>query len=170
STSEKEPAELGELIKVATTVARNEWKYVADLAIDVDPQLPPVPCLRDEIGQVIMNLVVNAAHAVGDVVRARGEGKGAITIRARRDGDMAEIRVQDSGTGIPDAIRARVFDPFFTTKPVGRGTGQGLAICYAIVIEKHQGQIFFESVEGKGTTFVVRLPLGAHAPAAVSCA
>lgn len=160
SADEKEPADLGDIIKVATTVARNEWKYVADLDIAIAPDLPKVPCLRDEIGQVIMNLVVNAAHAVGDVIKKNGnDGKGRISISAQLVGDMAEIRVRDSGTGIPEPIRNRVFDPFFSTKPVGRGTGQGLAICYMLIVEKHQGKIFFETEVGKGTTFVVQLPL-----------
>ncbi len=160
SADEKEPADLGDIIKVATTVARNEWKYVAELDIAVAPDLPKVPCLRDEIGQVVMNLVVNAAHAVGDVVKAGGsEGKGRISISARLADGMAEIRVRDSGTGIAEPIRNRVFDPFFSTKPVGRGTGQGLAICYMLIVEKHQGKIYFETEMGKGTTFIVRLPL-----------
>ena len=162
STGAMEPADLGEVVKLATTVARNEWKYVADLDIRIDPNLPEVPCLRDEIGQVVLNLVVNAAHAVSDVVKAGGgEEKGRISIVVQRVDDSAEIRVQDTGGGIPEAIRGRVFDPFFTTKPVGRGTGQGLAISYVTVVEKHRGQIRFETELGQGTTFIVRLPLEA---------
>jgi len=171
STGNKEPADLGEIIRTATTVARNEWRYVADLEIVLPPELPLVPCLRDEIGQVIMNLVVNAAHAIGDVVGRDGAaGKGELKVTARCVDEFVEVRIQDSGTGIPEAVRERIFDPFFTTKAVGRGTGQGLAICYATVVEKHRGQLFFETEIGRGTTFCMRLPLIDDAVAGdVSC-
>jgi signal transduction histidine kinase len=158
STGVKDAVDLGEVINVSTTVARNEWKYVADLEIAISPDLPPVPCLRDEIGQVILNLIVNAAHAIGDAVKDTGS-KGLIRVTAGVVGNCAEVRIQDSGTGIPEQARARVFDPFFTTKPVGKGTGQGLAISYVTVVEKHQGKIFFETETGRGTTFIIQLPL-----------
>jgi len=158
STGVKDAVDLGEVINVATTVARNEWKYVADLELAISPDLPQVPCLRDEIGQVILNLVVNAAHAIGDAIKDSGS-KGLIRITAERRDNFVEVRIQDSGTGIPDHVRARVFDPFFTTKAVGKGTGQGLAISYVTVVEKHQGKIFFETEIGHGTTFVIQLPL-----------
>jgi signal transduction histidine kinase len=141
-------------------VSRNEWKYVAELKSDFDPELPPVPCVAGEMNQVFLNLIVNAAHAVGDVVRDTGR-KGAITVATRRNGDWAEIRIRDTGAGIPDEIRTKVFDPFFTTKEVGKGTGQGLSIAHAVVVQKHQGSIDFESRVGAGTTFLIRLPLDA---------
>jgi signal transduction histidine kinase len=108
---------------------------------------------------VFLNIIVNAAHAIADVVGdAEGE-LGKITISTRSDGSCVEIRIQDTGTGIPDRVRERIFDPFFTTKGVGKGTGQGLAIAHAVVTKKHCGTISIESEIGRGTTFVIRLPL-----------
>ena len=107
---------------------------------------------------MILNLIVNAAHAIADVVKVSG-GMGRIHITTRRDGDAVEIRVSDTGCGIPKANQSKVFDPFFTTKEVGKGTGQGLAMAHSVIVKKHQGTIRFESEIGVGTTFVVRLPL-----------
>jgi Signal transduction histidine kinase regulating C4-dicarboxylate transport system len=161
SAGEKEPVDLRELVATTVTVARNEWKYVAEVETDFADDVPRVPCLRDEIGQVLLNLVVNAAHAIGDTLVPGEREQGRIRIVLRRAGDShVDLCVSDDGPGIPEAIRNKVFDPFFTTKPVGKGTGQGLAIAYSTVVEKHQGQIFFEpSPNQRGTTFVVRLPL-----------
>ncbi len=161
SQGEKELASLADIISVSITVARNEWKYIAELETEFAPDLPEVPCLRDEIGQVILNLVVNAAHAIVEANKAHPSTLGKIVVSTHRAGDFAEVRVRDSGTGIPEHIRNRVFDPFFTTKGVGKGTGQGLAIAYNIVVEKHGGQIGFDTEDGKGSTFIVRLPLKA---------
>ena len=158
SFGEKEAVELDDLIRTTITVSRNEWKYVADLETDFDESLPPVPCLRNEISQVVLNLIVNAAHAITARI-ADSTDRGHIRVVTRRTADSAEIRVEDDGTGIPDSIRERVFDPFFTTKPVGKGTGQGLAIVYSAVVERHGGQVTLETEVGKGTTFIVRLPL-----------
>jgi len=107
-----------------------------------------------------LNLIVNAAHAIEEKV-GRGGEKGRIVVRTRRDGDRAVIEVEDSGCGIPDGIRHRIFDPFFTTKEVGRGTGQGLALAHTIVVKQHGGELAFETEEGRGTTFSIRLPIGA---------
>jgi PAS domain S-box-containing protein len=155
---EKTPVDINRAIAGTILVSRNEWKYIADLATDFDRDLPKVSCIAGEINQVVLNLIVNAAHAIGDVVHASGH-KGSIRISTRRNGDWAEIRVSDTGPGIPEAIQAKVFDPFFTTKPVGKGTGQGLSIAHAVVVQKHRGAISFESVAGKGTTFLIQLPL-----------
>jgi signal transduction histidine kinase len=160
----KAPTDLNQAIESTVTVARNEWKYVADLDLVLDPQLPLVPCLPGEINQVILNLVVNAAHAIGDVVGAGAGGKGRIRVSTSRQGDWAEIRVQDTGAGIPESARARIFDPFFTTKAVGKGTGQGLTIAYSVVVQQHGGTIEFETELGQGTTFLVRLPLPTDPP------
>lgn len=157
--AEKTPTDLNHAIETTLTVARNEWKYVADAVTDFDPALPAVPCLPGEFNQVMLNLIINAAHAIADVVGDGSRGKGTITVRTRRDGEWAEIQVSDTGTGIPERVRSRIFDPFFTTKAVGKGTGQGLAIAHAVVVEKHRGAITFETQEGSGTTFTVRLPL-----------
>lgn len=141
------------------TVARSEWKYVAELELELDPTLPPVACHLGEINQVVLNLIVNAAHAIADKVGDGSSGKGTITISTKSDGDGVEVRVADTGTGIPEQHRARMFTPFFTTKDVGRGTGQGLAIAHNVITKKHGGTIRFETETGQGTTFVVRLPL-----------
>jgi len=118
-----------------------------------------VPCFPGEINQAFLNIIVNAAHAIGDVVREGQSGKGSITVSTRQRGAWAEVRIADTGTGIPEKIRSRIFDPFFTTKEVGKGTGQGLAIAHAVVVEKHRGTITFETEEKQGTTFIIRLPL-----------
>jgi PAS domain S-box-containing protein len=157
-TPDKTPIDLNRAIQSTLTVARNEWKYVADLVTDLDENLPPVPCLPGEINQVILNLVVNAAHAIGDMVSEGKMPKGEIRVTTRLAGDFGEIRVSDNGTGIPAEIHRKIFDPFFSTKAVGKGTGQGLAISHAVV-EKHGGTITFNTRLGQGTTFIVRLPL-----------
>ncbi|MEW5771998.1 MAG: PAS domain S-box protein [Thermodesulfobacteriota bacterium] len=153
------PADLNVALRGTIVVARNEWKYVADLAAELDPDLPPVPCVLPDINQVALNLIVNAAHAIAADPGRRPDEKGLITVRTRVEDGWAVIEVQDTGTGIPVDVRSRIFDPFFTTKEVGRGTGQGLAIARTVVADKHHGAITFETEEGKGTTFSVRLPL-----------
>jgi len=160
----KTPTDLNRAIESTVTVARNEWKYVADLELDLAPNLPPVDCLPGEFNQVILNMITNAAHAIGKVVDSGSDEKGTITVSTRRDGDWVEIRLGDTGTGIPPEVRQRVFDPFFTTKEVGRGTGQGLSISRSVIVDKHCGTMQFETEVGKGTTFVIRLPVKA-APA-----
>jgi PAS domain S-box-containing protein len=159
-TREKTPVDLNHAIQTTVTVARNEWKYVADVEFDLASDLPMVQCLPDEINQVILNLLVNAAQAIGDVVKKTGN-KGVIRVSSRGDGAWVEIRISDTGGGIPPEIQHRIFEPFFTTKDVGKGTGQGLAIARAAIINKHGGAIRFESEPGKGTTFIVRLPVTA---------
>ncbi len=156
---EKQAVDLNRAIESTVTVARNEWKYVADLELDLDPSVPPVPCLPNEFNQVVLNLIINAAHAIADVVGDGSHGKGLITVSTRRGDGWVEVRVRDTGTGIPEEIQGRIFDPFFTTKEVGRGTGQGLSIARTVVVKKHGGTIDFETGPGKGTTFIIRLPL-----------
>jgi signal transduction histidine kinase len=147
-------------------VARNEWKYVANLETEFDASLPLISCQPGEFNQVILNLIVNAAHAIADVVGKGGAEKGKIKIQTRDCPEWVEIRIQDTGSGIPEKVRARIFDPFFTTKEIGKGTGQGLAIARSVVVDKHGGNIHFETEEGKGTTFIIRLPHDGHALAA----
>jgi len=162
SAVEKQPVDLRALVETTVTVARNEWRYVAELETEFDQDVPLVCCLRDEIGQVLLNLVVNAAHAVADTLVSGQRERGRIVVSLRRVGeDAVDLRVADDGPGIPEAIRTKVFDPFFTTKAVGKGTGQGLSIAYSTVVGKHKGRIFFETETGGGTTFVVRLPIAA---------
>jgi len=159
STGEKEAVDIHHAIQNTLTVARNEWKYVAEATTEFDPAMPSVECLPDEFNQVMLNIIVNAAHAISDVVEGGTKGKGTITITTHAEGDFAEIRVHDTGSGIPDAIKSKIFDPFFTTKQVGKGTGQGLAIAYSVIVDKHGGTIDVESEMGRGSTFIIRLPI-----------
>ncbi|MFZ0797608.1 MAG: PAS domain S-box protein, partial [Terriglobales bacterium] len=161
--ADKTAADLNRAIESTITVARNEWKYVAEIATDFDGTLPLVVCYPGDINQVILNLVVNAAHAIKEKV-TEGE-MGRIRVCTRRRDAFAEISVTDTGTGIPEAIRTRIFDPFFTTKDVGKGTGQGLALAHAVVVKKHCGKIWFETELGRGTTFFIHLPINPVNPA-----
>ena len=155
----KELVNLKELAEVTLTVARGEWKHVADATVECDGDLPAVPVLRDEMGQVLLNIVVNAAHAVGDRVEKGELEKGKIGIAIRMSEPNVELRVSDTGGGIPEDIRSKIFDPFFTTKEVGKGTGQGLAIAHSTVVDKHGGSIEVEINKNEGTTFVISLPM-----------
>ena len=150
-------AEIRRIIENAVLVSRSEWKYCAEVTTDFEPDLT-VSCLAGELTQVIVNLTVNAAHAISDVVKGTG-AKGTITISTRRNGSFAEIRIEDTGTGIPEATRQHVFDPFSTTKDVGKGTGQGLALAHSVIVQKHGGKVAFETEMGVGTTFVIQVPL-----------
>jgi signal transduction histidine kinase len=155
---EKVPANLNQALQTTLAIARNEYKYVADITTEFG-DLPAVLCHVGDLNQVFLNLIVNAAHAIGDVVGQSG-GKGTIGIRTSKEETFARIDITDTGAGIPERIRQRIFEPFFTTKEVGKGTGQGLAIARAIVVTKHGGSLSFESEVGKGTTFTIRLPIG----------
>jgi PAS domain S-box-containing protein len=155
----KQAVDLNRALESTLTVCRNEWKYVAEAVTQFDPDLPMVTCLPGECNQVFLNLIINAAHAISDKSAGKTTEKGTITVTTRRDGDWAEIRIADTGTGIPEEYRSRIFDPFFTTKEVGRGTGQGLAIAHSVITEKHGGTIEFTTEVGRGTQFIVRLPI-----------
>lgn len=157
---EKATVDIHRLIRSTVDISRNEWKYVADIQFEFDSDLPPVTCYPSELSQVILNLIVNAAQAIKEAIGDRPETKGIITIRTRKLGPWCEISVSDTGTGIPKEIQHKVFEPFFTTKPPGKGTGQGLSIAQSIIMKKHNGHIYFETEEGKGTTFFVRIPVG----------
>ncbi len=153
-------ADLNQAIASTLVMASNEYKYVAEVETAFG-EIPRVNCYAGEINQVVLNLIVNAAHAIADVVRGTPE-KGLIRVSTRvRDGQV-EIAIADSGKGIPVEVRSRIFDPFFTTKEVGKGTGQGLAIARTVVVDKHKGTLDFETETGKGTTFYIRLPI--HGP------
>ncbi|RLW68986.1 MAG: hypothetical protein B6D71_11930 [gamma proteobacterium symbiont of Stewartia floridana] len=149
-------ADLNRIVSNAVAVCKNEWKYVADTQLQLSDNLPDVKCLAGEVSQVVLNIIVNAAHAIE---AAKREEKGTITITTELKDEQVEIRVSDTGTGIPEEAQAYVFNPFFTTKDVGRGTGQGLAIAQDIIVGKHQGELLFETEQGVGTTFIIRLPL-----------
>jgi signal transduction histidine kinase len=154
----KAPADLNRALTTTLTIARNEYKYVAEVETDL-AELPLVPCHVGELNQVFLNIIVNAAHAIEPTVRGTSR-KGTIRLESRLEGDgWVRISITDSGSGIPEAIRKQVFDPFFTTKQVGKGTGQGLAIARSVVVDKHGGTLTFDSEVGRGTTFHIRLPL-----------
>lgn len=155
---DKAPVDINHAIESTVDVARSEWKYVADVTTDLDPALPMVPCYAGEFNQVILNLIINAAHAIGDVVKGTNE-KGTITLTTRHDGEWVEVQVRDTGSGIPKEIADKVFEPFFTTKDPGKGTGQGLALAHSVIVKKLHGKIWLESAPGKGTTFFLRMPL-----------
>ncbi len=141
------------------TVSQNEWKNVADVVTNFDTALPLVPCFPIDFNLMVLNIIINATHAIADMVDDKKGGKGIINVSTRRCGDWAEIRISDTGAGIPEEIRHKIFDPFFTTKKIGRGTGMGLTMAYTIVVEKHGGTITFDTETGKGTTFIIRLPV-----------
>jgi PAS domain S-box-containing protein len=156
---EKTALDINNAITHTLTVARNELKYVADVETDLDPNLPQVVCLPGEIGQVFLNIIVNAAHAIAAVVEDGKKGKGIIKICTRQERNWVDIRISDTGPGIPEENKPHIFEPFFTTKEVGKGTGQGLAMAYDVIERKHGGTITFETEIGKGTTFIIRLPV-----------
>jgi PAS domain S-box-containing protein len=151
-------ADVNRAVQDTATVSTNEWRYSAEMVLDLEPDLPYVVCHIGEVSQVFLNLIVNAADAVREARVDDSGPKGKITISTRSDGDGVVIRVSDTGVGIPEKIRTRIFDPFFTTKPVGKGTGQGLSLARSVIVEKHRGTIAVESEPGAGTTFIVRLP------------
>ena len=157
-TGEKQPIDLNEVVESSITVSANAWKYVADVETALDEALPCFDGYLQDINQVLLNLIVNAAQAIESIVSKDSDNRGTIRILTRRTIGAVELQVSDNGCGIPKDIADRVFDPFFTTKEVGKGTGQGLSITYTIVKEKHNGQISFES-SPSGTTFTVLLPL-----------
>ena len=153
--------DLNHAIQTTLTVARNEWKYNAEMEVDLSANLPLVPCLPGEMNQVFLNLIVNAAHAIEE--KFSGKGTGRIKIKTQQEGNWVIIRISDNGNGIPENIRNKIFDPFFTTKKVGKGSGQGLAIAHSVIVNKHQGELNFESEVGKGTTFIIKLPIAEKA-------
>jgi PAS domain S-box-containing protein len=157
-TSDASQIDLNRALESTLVISRNEWKYVAEVETHYDPVLLPVECYAGELNQAFLNIMVNAAHAIAD--RSNGTGAlGRITVTTRLNGDWAEVDIQDTGTGIPPEIQTKIYDPFFTTKKAGRGTGQGLAVVYAVIVKKHRGAISFTTVPQQGTTFHIRIPL-----------
>lgn len=154
--------DINHTIESAIAISRNLWKYVADIKTEFDPTLQTIKCIRGEIGQVILNLIINAAHAIEDkkkVVPIEDNFKGKIVISTKRTDKWAEIRIADNANGIPKNIEKKVFRPFFTTKDVGKGTGQGLALSYSIIINNHNGLLTFDTEIGVGTTFLIQVPI-----------
>jgi signal transduction histidine kinase len=154
---ERSMVDVNQTIDSAATIARGQYKYAADMSLDLDPRLCAVPAHAGPLGQVIVNMIVNAVHAIEERNGDSG-GRGTITIATRDRGEHVEVRVADTGSGIPEHVQGKVFDPFFTTKGVGRGTGQGLSLAWTTIVERHHGKLWFETVPGEGTTFFVLLP------------
>jgi PAS domain S-box-containing protein len=159
--NQRSSIDLNHAIETTLTIARNEYKYVADVATEFG-DLPAVSCFPGELNQVVLNILVNAAHAIGDVVGATGE-RGLITLKTYVEEDQAVVAISDTGGGIPAAIQDRIFDPFFTTKEVGKGTGQGLALARSTIVQKHHGTLSFKTTVGVGTTFFIKIPINAPA-------
>ncbi|MGB5261401.1 MAG: ATP-binding protein [Gammaproteobacteria bacterium] len=155
----KEMIDINRAIESTATVSRNEWKYNAELVTDFDEVLTAVPCYPGEFNQVVLNMIVNASHAIADTRSGDADEPGTITISTRLVEGCAEVRIKDTGTGMPEAVSKRIFEPFYTTKGVGKGSGQGLAIAYAVIVDKHGGTLEVDSAPGQGTTFIIRLPM-----------
>jgi len=154
-----EPANINSAIENTVIVARNEWKYVAEVSLDLAPDLPLIPCFLDDFNQVILGMIVNSAHAIAQKYGDSSETRGAISISTRIQGEHAIIVLRDDGMGISKGVQEKIFDPFFTTKELNKGTGQGLAIARDIIVNKHHGTISVDSEEGVGTTFTIALPM-----------
>lgn len=155
SRAEKRPIRLEEIITNTLTVLAFDYKSVATIEANFDPELPEVACIYDELSQVLLNMLVNAAYAI----RQKNQGMGVIGVSTRRLGNMARMTISDTGMGMSEDTQRKIFEPFFTTKPMGEGTGQGLAISYRVIVEKHHGALSFESELGIGTSFHIDLPL-----------
>ncbi|MBT4877371.1 MAG: PAS domain S-box protein [Desulfobacula sp.] len=150
---------LNECIQDTVTISKSEWKYVAEMVLDLDSNLPMVNCDPGELNQVLLNLIVNASHAISANIGNDESNKGKIRITTKALKKWVEIMVSDTGTGIPDEIQSKIFNPFFTTKEIGKGTGQGLAITHSIVVDRHKGQIDVAASKNGGAVFIIKLPL-----------
>jgi len=159
NSSQATPVDLNRLIEAAITVSRHEWKYLAEMISELDPNLPSVPCIVDEFNQIMLKLIMNAAQAIGDTLKKSGTQSGRITVRTRHAPPWAVVEVEDTGAGIPEEIRSRIFEPCFATKALDQGTGQGLALVREVVVNHHHGRIDFVSELGRGTSFILKLPL-----------
>ncbi len=157
--SAKRNNDLNQAIRSTVVVATNEWKYHAEMDLRLQEDLPLVPCNVGEINQVVLNLIVNGAHAIRDRITDGQKGNIVVSTRHYPDAGCVIIAIADNGGGIPPKVQARIFEPFFTTKEVGVGTGQGLAIAHNVIVKSHNGQIWFDSKEGIGTTFYIKLPM-----------
>ena len=154
---ERSMSDINMALRNTLTVATNELKYVAVVETEFG-DIPAVPCFLSDLNQVFLNLLVNAAHAIADVVE-KTDKRGVIRVRTFQEKSDVVVAISDTGTGIPEAVCGKIFDPFFTTKGVGKGTGQGLALARSVVVEQHGGTLTFETEMGKGTTFFIRIPL-----------
>jgi signal transduction histidine kinase len=155
---QKVATDLNQAIDTVITVARNEWKYVAEIVTNFDPNLPLVLCLHGELQQALLNIIINAAQAIREVV-GHSLKRGTITVTTTTGRDCVQIRIADTGSGIPVEMHDRIFEPFFTTKDVGKGTGQGLSISRSVIVQQHGGKLWVESAPGAGSTFIIELPI-----------
>lgn len=152
-------ADINKALESTLIILKNEVKYITNIQTNFDKNLPKVVCCIDEINQVFMNLVVNAAHSIEQKNAGFNVKKGLIRVSSQLEGKYVVVKVADDGLGIPEDIQDKIFDSFFTTKKIGKGTGQGLSISHSIVTKKHNGKLYFETVQGKGTTFIVKIPV-----------
>ena len=160
---DKEQTNLNQIIQTTLQISSNEWKYTTDIDLDLEADLPRIPCFHNDIGQVFLNLIMNATHSIKERLEKTPDSpKGRIVIKTAQNESEIIVSVRDNGLGIPECILSKIFDPFFTTKEVGKGTGQGLAIVRNVIINKHDGDIEVESTEGEGSTFVIHLPRLRH--------
>ena len=157
---EKKMTDINELLENALIISQNEWKYVAKLSKDFENDLNCVMCSPGDLSQVFLNVIINAAHAIEEKVRDTME-TGTITVSTRNAEGCVEIRIADTGVGVPEHLQDKIFNLFFTTKTIGKGTGQGLAIAYDTIVNKHNGRILFESRPGTGSSFLIRIPTNA---------
>lgn len=153
----KVAADINKAIDNAVVILRNDIKYIADVKFDLDWDMPKVVCCIDQINQVLMNLVINAAHSIE--AKNLSGGRGCIEISTKQKDKNVVIKISDDGSGIPEDIQSKVFDAFFTTKELGKGTGQGLSISRSIICKNHKGKISFDTKDNEGTTFVIELPI-----------
>jgi len=152
-------ADVNSAIQSTITVSRGEWKYLAELETNFDENLPLVQCVVSDVNQIVLNMVVNSAHAIADKFAGEQDKTGLIKVATQAADEHIVITISDNGNGMPEHVKEKIFDHFFTTKGVGKGTGQGLSIAHKLVTQKHHGSIAVDSVEGEGTTFTIKLPL-----------
>ena len=151
----KAPTDINQALETTVTVAGAEWKGVADVQWDLDAGVPEVHAAADELKQVFLNLIINAAEAIS----AADRDQGLISIGTATDGDGVTVSIEDNGTGIPPELLDQIFDPFVTTKDVVAGAGQGLSIAHSVIVDHHKGRINADSVPGEGATFKLWLPI-----------
>jgi signal transduction histidine kinase len=156
----KTSTDVNAVINTAVTVTRNAHKTVATVGLELGV-VPMLLAYKNELCQVLINVIVNAAHAI-ESAQKLDRRAGAIGIRSSADAGAVRIDVTDNGCGIPESVMEKIFDPFFTTKEIGRGTGQGLALARSTIVDKHGGHITVQSVVGKGSTFTITLPIDTH--------
>lgn len=153
-TDDKDEVDLNAIVKNVVAICRNRRKNIADIELRLDPELPRVRCRKGQVQQVVLNIVLNGIDAIDE----KKDGKGLIEIETRPGGDGIQLLISDTGPGVPPSLKEKIFDPFFTTKPVGKGTGQGLALAKDCIIKGHGGKLGLLDKDGFATTFLIELP------------